>query len=59
VPASTHAAISAPAQCTVDWSWLADQPAEEDSGWVRHLRFDAPLIVKMDGKRNAGVILKP
>lgn len=43
----------------VDWSWLADQPAEEESGWVRHLRFDAPLIVKMDGKRNAGVILKP
>jgi hypothetical protein len=43
----------------VDWSWLAEQPAEEESGWVRHLRFDAPLIVKMDGKRNAGVILKP
>ncbi len=43
----------------VDWDWLAEQDAAAEDGPVRHLRFDAPLIVKMDGKRNTGVILKP
>jgi CheY-like chemotaxis protein len=43
----------------VDWEWLAAQPARlEDSG-VRHLRFRDPLVVKMNGKKHEGVILKP
>ncbi len=43
----------------VDWEWLAAQPAVEEATCVRHLRFDRPLIVKMNGKTNQGVILKP
>lgn len=43
----------------VDWEWLADQAAASESGCVRHLRFDKPLVVKMDGHRNEGIILKP
>jgi hypothetical protein len=43
----------------VDWEWLASQPAIAESTFVRHLRFTDPLVVKMDGKRNEGVILKP
>ena len=27
----------------VDWQWLADQPAVEEHGCVRHLRFSSPL----------------
>jgi hypothetical protein len=26
---------------------------------VRHLRFDDPVVVKMNGRKNEGVILKP
>jgi hypothetical protein len=26
---------------------------------VRHLRFAAPLVVEMDGRRGTGVVLKP
>jgi len=43
----------------VDWEWLAAQPALEDTGFVRHLRLDAPLTVKISGKTGEGVILKP
>jgi CheY-like chemotaxis protein len=43
----------------VDWEWLAGCRAVAERGCVRHLRFDEPLVVKMDGKRNRGVIFKP
>jgi CheY-like chemotaxis protein len=43
----------------VDWEWLAARPAESDRSGVRHLRFDAPVIVKMNGKEHRGVIVKP
>ncbi len=43
----------------VDWDWLTRQPALADTPFVRHLRFDRPITVKMDGRTNRGVILKP
>jgi hypothetical protein len=43
----------------VDWEWLAAQPASLTTRFVRHLRFDAPVAVHMNGKRNEGVIFKP
>jgi CheY-like chemotaxis protein len=43
----------------VDWAWLAAQPAVEESGPVRHLRFDTPFKVTISGARSAGIILKP
>ena len=43
----------------VAWDWLAAQPAVRETGYVRHLRFDQPGVVKMNGKQGEGVILKP
>jgi hypothetical protein len=43
----------------VDWEWLGQQPAIEEHGCVRHLRFESPLIVAMNGKTSQGIILKP
>ncbi len=43
----------------VDWDWLMRQPAEDSGQFVRLLHFDHPVVVKMDGKKNVGVILKP
>jgi hypothetical protein len=43
----------------VDWEWLAAQPAVKETGYVRHLRFEQPLLVAINGKRQRGVILKP
>jgi len=44
---------------TVDWDWLASQPAAAEASCVRHLRFESPIVVKMNGRTNEGVILKP
>src|ERR1035441_4376130 len=43
----------------VDWQWLAEQPAVEEHGCVRHLQFAAPLVVVMNGKTGEGMIFKP
>jgi CheY-like chemotaxis protein len=43
----------------VDWDWLAEAKAVNQDDCVRHLRFDRPTVVMMDGKKNCGVILKP
>ena len=43
----------------LDWPWLSDQQALEESGPVRLLRFNSPLVVKMEGHKGRGVILKP
>ena len=43
----------------VDWDWLAAAPAATALTYVRHLRFDGPAVVKMNGKQQEGVILKP
>ncbi|MFI5180368.1 MAG: PEP/pyruvate-binding domain-containing protein [Thermoanaerobaculia bacterium] len=42
----------------VDWEWLAAQSAAAGH-YVRHIRLDGPCIVKMNGRRNEGIILKP
>ena len=43
----------------VDWEWLAAQPAAAETGFVRHLRFGAPLIVMINGKAHTGRVMKP
>ncbi|HUO84930.1 MAG TPA: PEP/pyruvate-binding domain-containing protein, partial [Thermoanaerobaculia bacterium] len=43
----------------VDWDWLGAQPATSESNVVRHLRFEEPLVVMINGHERRGVILKP
>jgi len=43
----------------VDWQWLRSQPVVEVEGCVRHLHFEAPLPVVMNGKTSQGMIFKP
>ena len=44
---------------TLDWKWLLERSPNSDRASVRHLQFDRPVIAKMDGERNKGVVLKP
>jgi CheY-like chemotaxis protein len=44
---------------TLDWEWLAEQPEQASLGVVRHLRFDRPLTIVMNGRKREGVIRKP
>ncbi|MBU1707542.1 PEP/pyruvate-binding domain-containing protein [bacterium] len=43
----------------LDWKWLAKQKAVEEKKYVRHLRFKEPIVIKMNGHTNQGVIFKP
>jgi CheY-like chemotaxis protein len=41
-----------------DVDYLNAQPAVYESEFVRHVRFSTPITVKIDGRKNAGVIMK-
>ncbi len=43
----------------IDWDWLAKQKAVEQMEFTRHLKFNQPVIVKINGSKNKGIILKP
>jgi hypothetical protein len=43
----------------IDWDWLRNQQAEEELIYTRHIHFDNPLTVKINGRKNRGIILKP
>jgi hypothetical protein len=43
----------------LDWEWLLAQTPAESRPFTRHLRFDRPLVVKVNAQQNKGVILKP
>ncbi|MFH1699643.1 MAG: PEP/pyruvate-binding domain-containing protein [Candidatus Zixiibacteriota bacterium] len=43
----------------VDWGWLMSQKPISNRGLIRHLHFESPLTIKMDGHNNNGVIIKP
>jgi hypothetical protein len=42
-----------------DIEYLDAQPALYESKYLRHIRFETPMTVKVDGRKNLGVILKP
>ena len=42
-----------------DEEYLNSLPAVEETEYIRHVHFDKPIIIKMDGKRSLGVVLKP
>jgi hypothetical protein len=42
-----------------DWDWLSRQEVVEETGFVRHVRLESPLQVKIDGQTSRGVIHKP
>ena len=42
-----------------DERYLNFLPAVEETEYLRHVRFDKPVVIKMDGKKSLGVVLKP
>jgi CheY-like chemotaxis protein len=44
---------------SVDWDWLSGQPALDEDGCVRLLRFDHPVCAVMNSRTSQGVIFKP
>ncbi len=44
--------------CLLDWDWLDAQAEVTAHAHVRHLRLPQPVLVKMNGRKGEGVILK-
>jgi hypothetical protein len=42
-----------------DEAFLNEQPAVEETEHLRHVRFDKPMVIKIDGKKNIGLVMKP
>ena len=42
-----------------DIEFLDNQPAVFENETVRHIRFDKPMQIMIDGKQNLGVVKKP
>lgn len=41
-----------------DQAYLDSLPAVHETKFLRHIHLDRPLVVKMDGKKNIGVVMK-
>jgi hypothetical protein len=42
-----------------DWEWAGAQPALSETEFVRHVRLEAPMTLKIDGRKSRCVIVKP
>jgi len=42
----------------IDWDWLEEQPTIQESQYVKHIRLNEPLEVKVDGRLSRGIIHK-
>jgi CheY-like chemotaxis protein len=42
-----------------DVAFLDEQKAVFETDYIRHVRFNSPAIVKIEGKKNLGIVLKP
>lgn len=42
-----------------DTAFLDAQPAVYESEYIRHVQFNEPIVIKVDGRKNKGVIMKP
>ena len=41
-----------------DWNWLNTQETVQETEFTKHVRLSSPLLVKVDGRKKTGVILK-
>jgi hypothetical protein len=51
--------LSLSSEHLIDWKWLGQQDAFEETRFFRHVRLPRPLVVRVDGRSGRGVILKP
>jgi hypothetical protein len=42
-----------------DEAFLNEHPAVHETEYIRHVRFEYPLCIKINGKKRMGVVMKP
>ena len=53
-----HLTINSDQEDFFDWDWVESLPAKTETIYLRHLKLNRPLILKIDGKRSQGVAFK-
>lgn len=53
-----HFSVPHTAPRQIDWSWLDNQQVLEETAFVRLVRLDKPVTVKVDGRCGRGVVLR-
>ncbi|MFP4036193.1 MAG: PEP/pyruvate-binding domain-containing protein [Desulfobacteraceae bacterium] len=43
----------------IDWQWLESRPAYQETDFLRHIRLEEPLTIKIDGRTSQCVIMPP
>ncbi|NOX59619.1 MAG: histidine kinase [Planctomycetes bacterium] len=43
----------------VNWKWLEQQTALKETKYTRHIRFDEPVQIRIDGRNQRGIICQP
>ncbi len=43
----------------IDWNWLKTQKSVEETSYLKHVKLDNNLMIKIDGRKGIGIILKP
>jgi CheY-like chemotaxis protein len=43
----------------IDWQWLKAQNCIDEKDFTRHIRLDKPVLIKINGHKNMGIIIKP
>ena len=51
--------VNSTTESAIRWDWLRAQPETSARKYVRHLRFEKPLTVLINGHKNRGVITMP
>ncbi len=46
-------------ECFIDWEWLTAQESNEEYSYTRHIKSNSPILIKISGQKNKGVIYKP
>ncbi len=41
----------------LDWEWLDSLPTVKESGFLRHVRLEKPMVLKIDGRRSQCAII--
>jgi hypothetical protein len=43
----------------IDWDWILQQQPFEQKKYTKLFRFEKPMLIKINGHQNTGIILKP
>jgi hypothetical protein len=47
-----------PRESFIDWNWLNHQKSEKELDYVKHIRLNKPIVVKLDGRSGHALVLK-